>query len=70
MPKMIVKAHCEQCGEDVKFMEFRKEPCGPTVTDEEREYGFRCLKCATRVPELTDAEGHRHHWVDGEHLEA
>jgi len=69
MPKMIFPAPCSACGEPRKFIEFKAEPCTPG-TEGERRYGFRCMVCKTIVPELVAADGLRHFWDDGKHLEA
>lgn len=42
----------------------------PSASEGERRYGFRCLACKAIVPELVAADGRKHFWTDGQHLEA
>lgn len=71
MPPMIFPARCPACGKDVKFMEFKIEPCTPgSPGAEENVYGFRCMQCRTVQPEMRDAKGMLHAWTEGKHVEA
>ena len=70
MPAMIFPARCPACDKDVKFIEFKAEPCTPGPDSPAAEYGFRCMACKARQPELVDATGKRHRWVAGKHVEA
>lgn len=69
MPAMIFPAPCATCAETRKFIEFKAEPCTPG-SEGERRYGFRCMVCKTIVPELVAANGSKHYWSEGKHLEA
>lgn len=70
MPKMVFPATCAACGgEPRKFIEFKAEPCTPGA-EGERRYGFRCMQCKTIIPEVVDADGARHTWVEGQHVAA
>lgn len=67
---MVFPAPCAACGGEVrKFIEFKAVPCTPG-SDVESRYGFRCMACKTIVPEVVAADGARHSWVDGAHVEA
>lgn len=66
---MVFPAPCARCGETRKFIEFKAEPCTPGA-EGDRRYGFRCLACKSIVEDLVDAEGRRHSWEAGQHVEA
>jgi len=68
---MIFPARCPACGRDVKFMEFKIEPCTPGSPGAvENVYGFRCMQCKTVQPEIADVTGRRHAWSVGKHVES
>lgn len=68
MPKMVFPAACPACAEGRRFIEFKVEGCSPD-SGVEKQYGFRCMACKTTVPEIVDAAGLRHTWVQGIHTE-
>ncbi|MHB8605132.1 MAG: hypothetical protein ACYDCK_07715 [Thermoplasmatota archaeon] len=70
MPAMIFPATCSAENAPRKFIEFKIEACTPGDDTIVKQYGFRCLGCKRVVPDIVDASGHRHFWVEGQHQEA